>query len=427
MGWGMSNVVGAGKGGAAGAGVGGAVLGPAGAIYGGVSGGMQGGSGQDPVNHWANSLGFKNDAAKSANAQQARNVQANYDANSGVVNQMKDTDQSYAGSMNNIASDSIRTARGIEGDWQQKARDLAGQAAKQATDASTVYNGTVAPNLQNIMETAKTNAGNAMTLKDSMDPNNSVQTAYRGMYDQQAQGANRQGQADAGVLGAMGTQATMGAMQGGAPMTGSQLAALQGANMTQSSQAMAQAQQYANNLRQQGIQTGIDQSNLAYQNGVGAQKTYADSVNNIQGANNSYNQGQQAFRGEQSGYSDAIANARNGLNQYETNMDMGNASLGHDLATGQGNRQIGLNNSLYGGQNAVIGQGAQAQTAQNAANMGFFSGALGAGAGVAGAAMGAPRAPAAPTGGGYGTAGAAAGEEEEPQAASRYPSATQYA
>lgn len=346
--------------------------------------------------------------ADDAIGKEADNVQHQYDANSGVVGGMKKSDDSFSSDMATDATQYTSSMDHSYNDWKTQSQQLKTQASDQANNAARVYTNTVQPNLQSIMENAKSEAGNAMTLKDSMDPNNSVQTAYRGMYENQAQGVNREGLADAGVLQAMGTQATMGQLGTGAPMTGGQLMALQGANTGQASTAVANAQAYAQKLREQGITTGIDQSNLAYDRGQQAKDRYTSSVNNIQTSQQSQDASQRDFRNEQSNYNDAIRNGDYGNAGMHYQINGGLDAMRHDLATQQGNRDIGLNNARYGGQNAVLASQVGVDMASDASSKAMLGGVVGGVMGTVGA-MAAPKptatapAAAAPAAGGVGS------------------------
>ena len=73
--------------------------------------------------------------------------------------------------------------------------------------ADKTYSETIKPRLQGIMEDAQRNADQAMSLQEAGDINNKIQGQVRQSYEQQAQGENRQGIADTGVMQALGAQA----------------------------------------------------------------------------------------------------------------------------------------------------------------------------------------------------------------------------
>ena len=147
------------------------------------------------------------------------------------------------------------------------------------------------PQYQTLTQQAMGNAGQAMTLGQAQTANNAVEQGIQGMYNQQAQGITNQGLADYGELAALGGQATANTIGGaGQPITGGQMAALQNQNMSQASGEFGQAQNYANQLKNAGLQAGINQSNTMYQYGQQAENTAQGALAN-QGnfENNTYN------------------------------------------------------------------------------------------------------------------------------------------
>lgn len=144
------------------------------------------------------------------------------------------------------------------------------QQKMDATDA--YYNNTIKPQYAKLME-------GGLSLRDASDPSNyvtrGVQDAYEKVIDKSRQEGEalaaqtkKSGQADYGVLAALGNQAR-GSVQ--TPMTGAQNQLAQQASMNQASQAYQTAMQrvqaiedqqraYAQQLRPQGLQAGMDQS-----------------------------------------------------------------------------------------------------------------------------------------------------------------------
>jgi hypothetical protein len=362
------------------------------------------GNALDSANPWVGGAKKNADLA----AQQKSNQEGQYNDTQGVLGKMDASGNQYYEQMSNA----YRGPQGYQDtmnrntdNFLEKQKLLESQMEGQAKDSKSTYTNTILPKLQGVMEDAKKQAGSAMTLEQAGDPNNAVATGVRNMYDQQAQGMNREGLANAGVLQAMGTQATMGQMGSGGPMTGGQIQALQGANLGQSGAAMARAQQRANDLRQQGIQSGFDQSAAQYGRGQDAKHFYNQSIGNYQSGYNTMNQQQDQSRQN-------IGNAQSGI--FGTQMGQANANLGINTgmaglkygldAQGQ-NRQLASINDKYGTQGGNIMNQMQANNAQNQATIGAI-GSIGGGVagGMAGRAGGAAAANAYGNGGqGYNT------------------------
>lgn len=281
----------------------------------------------------------------------------------GVLDQMKTDDSDYYSRMS-----------GVDRNYRNELGGLSKEANQQATDARKVYSGTVQPNQKSMMEDARKEAGDAMTLQQAGDPNNSVHQAVRGMYDQQAQGITRQGQTDAGVLSALGAQAFAG-QAGNVPMTGGQMSALAGQNMSQAGQAFARAQQRANDVKMQGIDRGFAESDRQYQRGQGAKDRYAGSVKDIQDSSTRNSLEQASYRSERKGYSSDKAGSAAGL-----------AGLQYGQRQGQAGRELGWINDKYGGPLSDLGGEMAQNNAAKAGVTGVVGTVLG---GIAGGAGGA--------------------------------------
>jgi hypothetical protein len=306
--------------------------------------------------------GRKEDARARDKAQQAGAT-----ANRESVERMNLADKGYATGVRD-AVDTYKVNRApIHNNRVNDIEKYKGQAETQAKDARETYTNTIQPHLKGIMETAKTEADSAMTLKDAGDPNNSVQTAVRGMYEQQAQGVGKQGLADAGVLAALGAQATAGQM-GGVPMTGGQMQALQGQNMAQSGMAYSRAQQQMQRLREQGIESGFRESSNQYDRGQKAKDRYSNSVNDFEMADNRHQDRQTGYRNEQNGYSGERYGMDMGKAQEDMGLSTGLAGMDRDLAHSRENREIGLANDYYGTKQANIAADSQAKGANHPAS-----------------------------------------------------------
>lgn len=199
-------------------------------------------------------------------------------------------------------------------------------------------------------------------LKDWQTPNNATEQGIQGMYNQQAQGITKQGLADYGVLAALGGQATANTVgASGQPMTGGQMQALQGANLSQAGNEFAQAQSQASGLQAQGLQAGLNQNNLNFANTTGV-------AQNVMGANQ-------------------------GLASTNYNTDMGYANAQYGIDQAQNNAQLAAQAQMYGGQQGVLLGNQQYQQGLNSGSTQVLGSVLGGLAGGAGAAMARPSQP----------------------------------
>lgn len=247
-----------------------------------------------------------------------------------ISGQMEPYEQAWAGHR-----------QAAEEQYQGLVQGMMNDARKQGQDARAVYTNTISPNLMSIMEGAKGEAANAMTLQQAQDPNNPVAQAFRQFYDKQAAGTQQAGMATAGTMQALGAQALAGQIGGGMPVTGGQLQALQAGYGAQAGQAMAQTQQQMERLRQQGLEQGWLQTQAAYDRGQGAKDRYRQGLGDIQGAQGQYLAGQQGLRGEMAGYGQGRLESkyRGGQAAYEAGMSplmrkMGMVSQEGDIRRG---------------------------------------------------------------------------------------------
>lgn len=332
-----------GVGGAVSGQMGGSVLmGPAGGVAGAVNGFQ--GKGDDVLNNY----GFGN---RKANEAQKKAQQANedwYSEQQPGLDKAQGYGQAYYDQ--------------IKGQADSYMQD----AATQGADARKVYTGTIQPRLQGIMEDAQRESNSAMTLQQAGDPNNAVQTAYRNQYNQEGANAMKQGQADAGVLAGLGAQATAQQIGGAGPMTGGQMAAMQGANMSQAGQAAFNAQKRMNDLRQQGMDVGREESGKQYDRGQSAKDRYRGSVADYAGAS-----------------SDEY-NRQHAENQERFDMGSGVAGLGYGTQMDDYNRRQAALGNKYGQQMANYQGQAQQSSAEQAGKLGFIGSMANAGAKVAG-------------------------------------------
>ena len=166
------------------------------------------------------------------------------------------------------------------------------QSKMDATDG--YYNNTIKPQYAKLME-------GGLSLRDASDPSNAVSQGVQGAYEKLVEKSKadadtlsaqtkRAGQADYGILAALGNQAR-GSVA--APMTGAQNQLAQQASMNQASQAHQTAMQrvaaiedqqrlYAQQARQTGLQAGMDQSWKNYDAyGRSTQAAQAADVTNL--------------------------------------------------------------------------------------------------------------------------------------------------
>ncbi len=207
--------------------------------------------------------------------------------------------ESYKTGRNALTQDYTKTYA----DASAQARKYQSQAEDQAKNAEANYSNVLAPNMQNYLDRAKSEASGAMSLAEAGDINNKyVQDATK-LYDQRASNEGKRGLADTGVLQALGSQATATQLGGaGLPMTGGQLIALQGQNQSQAGQAYANVQKRMNALRDQGLETGLKRSDLQYERGQGAADRYGKGINQASDLGIAQNRLFSGLRGEASGY-----------------------------------------------------------------------------------------------------------------------------
>jgi hypothetical protein len=360
---------------------------------------LLGGSiGADPGTEWSRISG--QDGKNQKNADAAKAAKAQNDAMGGVYQGMNDADDAHLKDMKQQGLDYNNQTFGNSQKYGQQLDQLTTTANDQATDAQKTYTDTIRPNMVNAMEGAKKEAGDAMSLKDAGDANNSVQKGVRGMYEQQAQGVGRQGLADAGVLAALGAQATQGQM-GSTPMTGGQMSAMYGQNQAQSSQAVMRAQQQAQGLREQGIDAGFRESAAQYDRGQGAKDRYQQTIGNLQNSQGVNQNQQTGYRQEIGGYNQQGYQNRQGqINSY-AGTNAGLSQLGYQQSQNKAGRQTNLITGQYGPQIQAAQQGAAQIGANQAAGIGAIGTVAG---GVLGGMAGGPVGAAAGASAGGGAA-----------------------
>ncbi len=279
---------------------------------------------------------------------------------------MEENDRKYQGQLSGYGDQYLKDLDSVRN-----------QARDQATDAQKTYSSDIQPRMKNIMEDAQQQAGQAMSLADAGNVNNSVQTGVRGLYDQMGQGVQKQGIADYGVLSALGSQATQNTMGAGGPMTGAQMQLLNAGNQSQAGQAFQRAQANVQRLKEQGLEKGFEESGRQYDRGVNARSNYAQSVGNYEGAMDRNIGRQKNARDEEMGYSSDRFGTQRGLAQEQLGVEQGIR-----------NRDIGALSAEYGNRQGILANQTAMANADNAQKRGILGGIIQAGATGAGAYFG---------------------------------------
>jgi hypothetical protein len=186
-------------------------------------------------------------------------------------------------------------------EYESKYRDATQNLYKKSESAEQFsddqYKNIINKNLRQNVDQNRRNAGQAMTLAEAGDVNNSIHRSVRGLYDERADQSRKTGTQDYGILAALGAQATGNAING--PMTAGQLQGLQSANLGRANTAYQRALQRAQDLEDQGIAQGFVQSDAQYKRGVGERQMWQDSVNNLNNQQINFDASQGALRNEQ--------------------------------------------------------------------------------------------------------------------------------
>ena len=306
----------------------------------------------------------------------------------------------YLNSSQKTYDEYLKNNSSNEDKYQTDLNSLMDQSRQQTADTTKVYNQTILPNAMSALDRASTEAKSAMTLQQAQDPNNPVAAGFRQFYEDQAQGEGRRGRADTGILQAMGAQALNSQISSGVPMTGGQMQALMGQNMSQAGQAYANVQRRMQNLRDQGLQEGWNQTDMAYQRGERAQDRWRQSTSDLQNVQGTNIQQQGWLRGEQGGYSGSILGSRNRVNDANTNVglmkaqdqrdyDSGLGSLRYQLDTGSLDRTSALEAMKFGRDTSKDLAKMQVDSAQSISDARSRDALIGAIFGAGGRAVGA--------------------------------------
>jgi hypothetical protein len=275
-----------------------------------------------------------------------------YQGTKGITAGMDVADTNYLNQYDTNTAKYKQDRNGQIDTYLSQSNALRNQAQEQATSAQSNYTNSIQPKM-------KANMESAMSLKDSMDPNNAVHTSVRDMYNKQGQAVQKQGMQDFGVMSALGAQAAAGQFGGASPMTAGMQGQIYAQNQGQAGNAYARAQQRMHDLQQQGIDRGFDQSNLAYDRGqqatqdfIGAEGEY---LNRGRDSRNELN----AFDADRFGVAMGRANEDYGLGMGRSDIQKGNAY-------GKGERDLGSLNQYYGTQQSILNNAGEREAAGKA-------------------------------------------------------------
>ncbi len=322
--------------------------GPGGLTAGGALGGGLGDIGRK-INPWDTTK--TNELSKEGE----RNAQEQYDRSQPIMKGLNEADDQYRKDYKYNTSNYKSSRDSAINSYLQKSGQLQQEASDQAGNA------------------LKANMESAMSLQEAGDPNNKIQTAVRGMYDQQGQKARVQGQQDFGVLSALGAQAAGQQFGASAPMTAGMQGQIYAQNQGQAGNAFAAAQQRMHNLQQQGIDRGFDESNAQYNRGQQATQDFI-------GAEGEYLNRGAAGRGEQSAFNSDRMGINVGRAGENMDFDLGHSGLGRDAAYGRGERELGALGQYYGTQQSILGNRMEDETARRKGMGDMYGSLIGAGA-----------------------------------------------
>jgi hypothetical protein len=364
-------------------------------------------------------------------------AQNQYDATAGVNAKLNKSGDKYVKALGQDTDTFIGQVGDATTGYQGTQQGLANAATASGKDLKNQF-GVQDAAMGTLQDQTMGNAGQAMSLADAGNVNNSQHTQTRNLYNQEgdtqrnnynseganrrsahnaegdtqeaayeqkAQGVGREGLASAGMLASLGGQAMAGQMGGAAPMTGGQLSAMQGANMSRAGQAYGRAQQQMQGLRDQGmgrkmnqrdqgmatetaargqglqnqsamrgrgIEQGYNQSEAQYGRGQNAIGAAAGMVGQRSGMQNAYQGMQQGLRGEESAYGGNIYNAgmTQAGQQFGAQQNYQGAKLGN--SQDQGGREIANIQGLYQPQMSAAGQKANIYGQHGVGMMGMY-------------------------------------------------------
>lgn len=227
-------------------------------------------------------------------------------------------------------------------DLELQKKGLLSEADAQATDARNVYQN-LSTKFDKISSDAEREAGDAMTLKQYMDPANSQAFQnVNNLYQNQAQGEGRAGLADFGVLSSLGAQAMGAGMAGMGPLTAGQQMGMLANSQRQAGEAYANTQRRMQALRDQGLQTGLAFHGKAYEAGLNAKDRFRNALMDREGLTQRDVALQQGLRGERGGFQDQISAQQ----ARRSGLDLGRLQENYGLESGFGRDTLARENAL---------------------------------------------------------------------------------
>lgn len=309
-----------------------------------------------------------------------------------------------------------------------RARGLLDESTKQSNDAKKVYSN-LSTRMDSVVNDAEREQKNAMSLSQYMDPSKSAAfNNVNNMYQNQAQNEGRAGLADYGVLSSLGAQSMGQGMAGMGPLTAGQQMGMLAQSQRQAGAAYANTQNRMQQLRDQGLQTGMNFHDKAYEAGLNAKDRYGNALKDREGVTTRGIQNMGILRGERNGYGSQITGEQNartgrGLGKNQENYGMDTAFEQDKMARGNAidNSRVALSDKEYARYFGEMMQGQSAQAQQSAQRAQMVGTGLQVAGTVAGSVIGGPIGGMA--GGAAGSmAGAAVAQPPPPQAAGFAPS-----
>lgn len=307
------------------------------------------------------------------------------------MNQQEGADTDYTQGVTKAASNYEQARNGALSPYYAQINNATTQNNAAINDVKNTYTNTTQPGLKSIVDQTGKNAGSAMSLADSMDPNNAVHKANEAKFNQLASNANNSGLASVGIMQAMGAQSLGQQLSGaGVPMTGGQMQALMGTNMSQAGSAMANVQNQVQKLRDQGVQMGYDQSDLAYNNGQKAIGSYSSALGNYAGAQNTALGEENKYQTQNTGLASTMANSKANTASQDFGINSGILGMQKGDSYNQAGRVSSMAGMDYNHATGVAQQQLAKDNASQAGKLGVLSSVLNIGGGIAGNAMGGP-------------------------------------
>ena len=334
----------------------------------------------EPWNQTSQALGFTKDPKKEQERRDAEAEQNERNRLEGEATQGKAEARDTQFNKDERGRIDSYTAKrdGVYGELDLQSKTLEGQQAgllreadAQSNDVSNVYSN-LSQRMDKVVNESENEAKSAMTLGQYMDPANSA--AFKnvnGLYQTQADNEGRSGMADFGVMSSLGAQSAGQGMAGMGPLTAGQQMGMLANSQRQAGEAYSNTQRRMQNLRDQGLQTGLNFHGQAYQAGRDAKDRYGNAMKDQEGVAARGIQNMGALRGERGGFQAAMnqqQGARSGrkLGQAQENYGM-ESGFSRDImgrANALGASRLGLADKDYGkNMGAILRQDQAAESA----------------------------------------------------------------